>query len=154
MRILQSERDLVEQVALTSTEFLESPWKIQVAEVRRNILENKYPHNKKSLGETFFGQKLGVVFTAGSFRKEVAVPIGVRVKGVWGRVQVGGGGWFSLENEGKGKGVGRVGGWGGGLAKEPTSQCARVCQNYRLANYPLVSPQIFRMRHRTRNLDS
>ena len=29
-------------------------------------------------------------------------------------------------------------GWG--PAKEPASPCARVCQNYLLANYPLVSP--------------
>ena len=41
-------------------------------------------------------------------------PIGVPGGGVWGRVQVGGGGGFPVENEGKkGKGVGRVGGWGG-----------------------------------------
>ena len=32
--------------------------------------------------------------------------------------------------------------WGGrGGVKEPESQCARVCQNYPLANYPLVSPR-------------
>ena len=34
--------------------------------------------------------------------------------------------------------VGRVG-REGGAAKEPASQCARVCQNYPLAIYPLVS---------------
>ena len=46
-----------------------------------------------------------------------------------------------VETEGKGKGVGRVGG-GWEQAKEPASQCARVCRNYALANYPLVSPRI------------
>ena len=41
------------------------------------------------------------------------------------------GGGFPVENEGKGEGVGSVGGWGGDRqAKEPASQCARVCQNY------------------------
>ena len=34
------------------------------------------------------------------------------------------------------KGVGRL----GGGAKEPARQCARVCQNYPLANYPSVLP--------------
>ena len=39
------------------------------------------------------------------------VPIGVAGVGIWGRVQVGGGGCLPVENEGKrGKGVGRVGG--------------------------------------------
>ena len=66
------------------------------------------------------------------------------------RVPIGGGfgsgsgGWwgvvFAVEYEGKGEGVGRVGvGWG--QAKEPASQCARLCQNYPLAIYPLVSPR-------------
>ena len=40
-----------------------------------------------------------------------------------------------------GKGVGRVGG-GVGPAKERASQCACVCQNYPLANCPLVSPRL------------
>ena len=45
-----------------------------------------------------------------------------------------------MENERK-----RGRGWGGwavgwGPAKELASQCARVCQNYPLAIYPLVSP--------------
>ena len=44
------------------------------------------------------------------------VPIGVPGGGVWGRVQVGGGGGFPVENEGK-----------------------RICQNYPLANYPLAN---------------
>ena len=47
----------------------------------------------------------------------MALPIGVPGGGVWGQVQVGGGGWVPLENEGKGGG-----GWG--PAKEPESQCA------------------------------
>ena len=49
--------------------------------------------------------------------------------------QVGGGG-FPVGNEEKGRGWARWGvGWG--LANEPASQCALVCQNY-----PLVSCQI------------
>ena len=32
-------------------------------------------------------------------------------------------------------------GVGWGQAKEPPSQCAHVCQNYLVANYPLVSPR-------------
>ena len=75
--------------------------------------------------ETLFsGGNEGVVFTGGSFRKGVAVPIGVPGRGVYGRVQGGGGGGLPLENEGKGKGVGRVAGGGWGQAKEPASQCA------------------------------
>ena len=65
------------------------------------------------------------------------VPIGVFGGGVWGRVQV------PVEKRGKGKGGGRWGvGWG--KAKGPASQCARVCQNYGLANYPLVLSPIIR----------
>ena len=52
-------------------------------------------------------------------------------------------GGFPVENEEKGKGVGRVAGVGWGQVKEPASQCARVCQNYPLAIYPLVSPRFF-----------
>ena len=45
---------------------------------------------------------------------------------------------------GKG-GRGRAGGGvGWGLVKEPASQCARVCQDYPLANYPLVCLPKFR----------
>ena len=55
----------------------------------------------------FFGQKLRVVFTRGSFRKGVRVLIGVPGGGVWGCVQVGG---FPVENAGKGEGVGEGGG--------------------------------------------
>ena len=55
-----------------------------------------------------------LVFTGGSFRTGVAVPIGVPGGGVWGRVQGGGGGWFSCGKSGKrGRGWGGVGGWGG-----------------------------------------
>ena len=67
--------------------------------------------------------------------------------GVWGRVQ-GGGGGFPVKNEGKQKkreskkGVGRVGRLWVGTGKGTACQCACVCQNYPLANYPLVSPQI------------
>ena len=55
------------------------------------------------------------------------------------------GGGFLWKMREKGKGVEKVeGGVGwGGLAKEPASQCAHVCQNYPLANRPLVSPQTY-----------
>ena len=56
-------------------------------------------------------------------------------EGFWGRFQGCGGGGFPVENEGKGK-VGRVEGVGWGQAKEPASQCARVCPNCPLAIYP------------------
>ena len=49
------------------------------------------------------------------------------------------GGWFACgKMREKGKGWGGVG-WG--PAKEPASQCARVCGNYPVVNYPLVSPR-------------
>ena len=49
----------------------------------------------------------------------------------------GGGAWFSSGNRGRGEGGGEGGGVGWGQAKEPASQCARVCQNYPVAIYPL-----------------
>ena len=53
-------------------------------------------------------------FYRGWFRKGVAVPTGVPWGGVWGRVQVGGGGWvFLLKKKGKGEGGGEGGGWDG-----------------------------------------
>ena len=88
------------------------------------------------------GQELTVSFSGGRFRKGVRVPIGVLGGGVWGRVQVGGGGrgmGFPVENEEK---TGRVWGrWrlGWGQPKKPARQCARVCQNYLVAKYPGVS---------------
>ena len=45
----------------------------------------------------------GVVFTGGSFRKGVRVPIGGGVCFVLSRVQVVGGGLFPVENEGNGE---------------------------------------------------
>ena len=60
------------------------------------------------LGE--LSTKLRGSFSGGGFHQGVQVPIGVPRGGVWGRVQVGGGGWFSSGKEEKGKGVGRVGG--------------------------------------------
>ena len=71
------------------------------------------------------------------------VPFGVPGRGVWGRVQGGGGGRFSAENEGKGEGGGEEGWVGWGQAKEPASQCIRVCQNYPLAICLLVSHRSF-----------
>ena len=50
----------------------------------------------------------GVVFTGGSSRKGVRVPSGVPGKGVWVRVQAGGGEWvFLWKTRGRGRG------WGG-----------------------------------------
>ena len=43
-------------------------------------------------------------------------------------------------------------GWG--PAHEPASQCARVCQNYPLANYPLVSPWQIRFRRVRRTVSN
>ena len=86
---------------------------------------------------------LKAVFAGGSFAKgceflflSLGEGFGVGFKG-------GGGGWvgFPVENEGKGEGGGEGGGVGWGQAKEPASQCARICQNYPLAKYPLVSSE-------------
>ena len=84
----------------------------------------------------WFGQKLRGSFYGICFRRGVRVPIRVPWKGfgVGLRWVVGGG--FPVESKGKGWG----GGWG--QAMEPASPCARVCQNYPLANYPLVSPRL------------
>ena len=46
-----------------------------------------------------------------------------------------------MENEGQGERGGGGLGVGWELGKEPASQCARVCQNYPLANYPLAFSQ-------------
>ena len=58
--------------------------------------------------------------------------------GVGFRGVVGGG--FPVENKGKGKGVGRVGG-GVGTGKGTGKSMRKLCRNYPLANYPLVSPR-------------
>ena len=53
------------------------------------------------------------------------------------------GGWwrgFAVENKGKGEGVGSVGG-GVGTGKGTGKSMRKLCRNYSLANYPLVSPQ-------------
>ena len=55
-----------------------------------------------------------------------------------------GGGLVFLQKKKEGEG-----GWGGwgvrwGPAKEPASQCARICQNYPLASYPFSFPQVIR----------
>ena len=82
---------------------------------------------------TQFGQKLkgsfiGVFFAKGcEFRLvSLGAEFGVEFRGVV----------FLWKIREKGKGKGRVGGWGGRPAKEPASQCARICQNYLLVNYP------------------
>ena len=69
------------------------------------------------------------------------VPLGVRGGGVWGRVQGGGGGWFLVESEGNGKGVGREG-CGVGTGKGTGKSMRKLCRNYPLAIYPLVSPRL------------
>ena len=88
---------------------------------------------------TLVGQKLQGSFTGGSFRKGMRVPIGVPGGEVWGQVQGGVGGVFLFLWKMREKGKGREWGVGWGLAKEPGSQCTRACQNYPLANYPLVT---------------
>ena len=35
----------------------------------------------------------------------------------------------------------KVGGWGGGQAKELAGQCARVCQNHPLASHPFLGTE-------------
>ena len=74
------------------------------------------------------------------FRLSKRVPIGPGVPrgGVWGRVE-GVGGGFPAENEGKGEGVSGVGG-GGETGKGTGKSMRKLCRNYPLANYPLVSP--------------
>ena len=48
--------------------------------------------------------------------------------------------FLPVEIEGKGRGARRV---GGGQAKEPASQCARVCQNYPFFSLPFsFSPNV------------
>ena len=71
----------------------------------------------------------------GSFRKGMRVAIGVPGGLVWGQVQGDGGGGSPVEKMRE-----REGGGEGGQAKEPASQCARICQNYPLAIYPLSEP--------------
>ena len=68
--------------------------------LRRGVENRNFPKVRQKLK--------GVVFTGGSFRKGVAVPIGVPRGGVWGRVRGGDGGWFSFGKRGK-----RARGWGG-----------------------------------------
>ena len=89
---------------------------------------------------SFFRQKLRDSFCEGSFRKGVRVPIGVLGGGVWGQVQ--GVGAVPVENNGRGEGGGRVGG-GVGTGKGTGKSMRKLCRNYPLANYPLVSPQFF-----------
>ena len=58
--------------------------------------QNSPPKYPKHLLRQKIGQKLrGSFFTGGSFRKGMAVPIGVPGVGVWGRVEGGGGRGFS-----------------------------------------------------------
>ena len=72
------------------------------------------------------------------------VPIGVPGGGVRGRVQGGGGGdGFSVKNKGKREGGGE--GWGGrvGTGKGTGKSTRKLCRDYPLAIYPLVSPLLF-----------
>ena len=82
---------------------------------RENLLDLRCPNRSDFIESnlTHFGQKLKGSFYRGSFRKGVAVPI-VPGGGDWGRVRGGGGVWvFLWKMREKGKGVGRVRGWGG-----------------------------------------
>ena len=69
--------------------------------------------------ETNSGRNEGVVFTGGSFRKGVRVPIGVPGGGVWAGFQ---GGGFLAENEGK-----RGRGWGVPVYSVPLHNDDAVC---------------------------
>ena len=83
-----------------------------------------------------------VVFARSSFRKGVRVPVGVPGGGVSGRVQGGGGGGFLCKKiREEGKGAGRVES-GVGTGKGTGKSMRKLCRNYPLANYPLVSPLI------------
>ena len=62
---------------------------------------------------TTFGEKLKRGSYQGYFSQRCASSYWCSWRGVWGRVQGGGGGWFSYENGGKGEGGGEGGGWGG-----------------------------------------
>ena len=73
------------------------------------------------------------------------VPIGVPRGGVWGRVQGSGGGCFPEKTREKGNGVGS-----GGTGKGTGTSMRKLCQNYLLANYPLVSPRSIRFKIITR----
>ena len=88
------------------------------------------------------GKNQGAVSPGGSSRKGVRAPIGVPGKRVRGGVQEGGGCWFPVKNKGQREGGGE-GAVGWGQAKEPAIECARVCQNYPLENYPLDSPPTY-----------
>ena len=112
------------------------------------FMKSVWVNAKESLGALWFHQFLYISLpsppseTKGSFYRKgcefllVSLEERFRVGFKW---VVGGG--IPVENEGKGEGRGEGGGWGVGLAKEPASQCACVCQNYSLANYPLLSPR-------------
>ena len=87
------------------------------------------------------GQKLrgsNGSFIEGSFSQRGASSYWCR----WGRgLGSGSGGWWEVVFLWK---MAEKWGWGvgWGQTKEPASQCARFCQNYPLAIYPLVSPRI------------
>ena len=67
-------------------------------------------------------------------RVPIGVPGGGRVQGD------GGGAVFLWKRREKGKGVGRVGA-GVGTGKGTRKSMRKLCRNYPLANYPLVSPR-------------
>ena len=87
------------------------------------------------------GRKQGIVFSGCSFRKGVRAPIGVPGGGFGVGFRWVVGVVFLWKKEGNREGSGEWRGVGWGQAKEPASRRARVCQNYPLAIYPLVSPQ-------------
>ena len=91
------------------------------------------------------GKKKGKVFTGGSFRKGVRVPIGVPGGGVWGRVE---GGWWGAGFPVESKGNEEGGGEGGvGTRKGTGKSIRKLCRNYPLAKYPLASPRTIMINH-------
>ena len=78
------------------------------------------------------GRNKRIVFTGGSFRKGVAVIIGLPGGGFQGRVQGVAGVVFLWKMREKGKGVGGGVGTGKGTGKS----MRKLCRNYPLAAYP------------------
>ena len=72
----------------------------------------------------------------------MAVPIAVPGEGFRVGFRGGWGGWFSFGKwREKGRGGGEGGGGGVGTGKGTGKSMRKLCRNYPLANYPLVSPR-------------
>ena len=89
-----------------------------------------------------FGQKPRGSFTRGAFRKGVRVPIGVSEKGVCGRVQAGGWGWFSLWEMREREGGVESGGWRGDRQRNQQVNAHAFVKTTVYTIYPLLSPRI------------